>query len=306
MRAQVYLLPEQRLGYFYAQNSAGDEVIEALNQVLLDHYYPAPKRALQPLADAQAHANNYAGVYRPTQTNEYTLAKIEALAVGELRASANPDGSLTITLLGMGDVWGGFTSRSRWAEIAPELFQRVDQEHYAAFREDASGRVSHLLSGAGYHGTYRKLPWYETSTVQLSIAAVCLLIFLVTLIAWLLGAALGTAPIQPGLARLARWLGMAVSALNLVGLLGLVCTLLIRRVAGLPAMAAGISPLAVAMLGVLLLAAVLGVGLAILTVLAWKDAFWTLWGRLHSTLRTFASLTFTWWLNHWNLLGFHY
>jgi len=306
VRARVYLLPEQHLGYFYAQNSAGDAVVEALNRALLDHCYPAARPAPRPLADAHVRARRYAGVYRPTQTNDHTLVKIEALAVGELRVTAGPDGSLTITPLGMGDVWGGFAGSSTWVEVAPQLFQRVDREQYAAFGQEAGRHVTHLFSGAGYHGTYRKLPWHDGSTVQLSIAAVCLLVFLVTPIAWLSSAAFGTAPPQPGLARLARGLGAVVSVLDLVGLLGLAYALLIRRVAGFPAMAAGISSLAAAMLGVLLFAAVLGAGLAILTVLAWKDGFWSFWGRLHYTLLTIASLTFTGWLAGWNLLGFRY
>ena len=42
------------------------------------------------------------------------------------------------------------------------------------------------------------------------------------------------------------------------------------------------------------------------TVLAWKDSYWGITGRLYYTLVTIASVAFVWFLNYWNLLGWRY
>jgi len=51
------------------------------------------------------------------------------------------------------------------------------------------------------------------------------------------------------------------------------------------------------------LAIVLTIGLAVFTVLAWKDRYWGILGRLHYTLVTLAAVVFIPFLHYWNLLG---
>jgi hypothetical protein len=36
---------------------------------------------------------------------------------------------------------------------------------------------------------------------------------------------------------------------------------------------------------------------------AGREGFWSTFGRVHYTLITLAALTFTWFVNYWNLLG---
>jgi uncharacterized membrane protein YhhN len=53
---------------------------------------------------------------------------------------------------------------------------------------------------------------------------------------------------------------------------------------------------------------VAGVAAAVMvwTVLAWKDKYWSLWGRVHFTVVMLALAEFLWFANTWNLLGFHF
>jgi hypothetical protein len=134
IRSQVYLLPEHNLGYVYVQNAGGDQVVEELNEAFLDRYYPASKAP--PIAIPDADLSQYVGVYRPIQTNENTLVKLVALFSGEIHVTIDDDRVLKIEprRLIMGDVWGGFDGASRWVEIAPQLFRRVDRERYVAFQ----------------------------------------------------------------------------------------------------------------------------------------------------------------------------
>ena len=59
----------------------------------------------------------------------------------------------------------------------------------------------------------------------------------------------------------------------------------------------------VALLVIPLLTAVLIIGLLVFTVWAWKENYWSNFGRVHYTLITLAALAFTWFINYWNLLG---
>ena len=55
-----------------------------------------------------------------------------------------------------------------------------------------------------------------------------------------------------------------------------------------------------------LAAAALTIVLAGLTIAAWKQDFWGRMARIHYSLVALAALTFVWFLNYWNLLGFRY
>jgi hypothetical protein len=53
---------------------------------------------------------------------------------------------------------------------------------------------------------------------------------------------------------------------------------------------------------------VAGVAAAVMicVVLAWKNGYWSVWGRVHFTLVALALAEFLWFANTWNLLGFHF
>jgi hypothetical protein len=68
----------------------------------------------------------------------------------------------------------------------------------------------------------------------------------------------------------------------------------------------GIPPLLPFVLVLPLLAVVLTIGALGFTVLAWKNRYWGVAGRVHYTLVTLVSLAFIWFLNYWNLLGFRF
>jgi hypothetical protein len=53
-----------------------------------------------------------------------------------------------------------------------------------------------------------------------------------------------------------------------------------------------------------LLGAVLTIGVLPLAFIAWKDRYWSVWGRILFTVFTLAAVLFIWWLNEWNLLGY--
>jgi hypothetical protein len=60
----------------------------------------------------------------------------------------------------------------------------------------------------------------------------------------------------------------------------------------------------IALLVLPIVTAVLSIILLVLAVLAWKNRYWSLGGRLHYSLVTLAGLVFVWLASYWNLLGF--
>ena len=101
---------------------------------------------------------------------------------------------------------------------------------------------------------------------------------------------------QPRLAAVARCLAWAISALYLL--------FLVLFVVGISDLS--ITPLAKAALAVALVATALTAGMVACAGLAWKWHYWSVVGRAHYTLVTLGALTFIWFLNYWNLLGFRW
>jgi hypothetical protein len=68
----------------------------------------------------------------------------------------------------------------------------------------------------------------------------------------------------------------------------------------------GTPPFLTALLVLPVLAAVLTVGALVFTVLAWKDRYWGVAGRVHYTVVTITAVVFLWSLNTLNLLGWRF
>jgi hypothetical protein len=192
----------------------------------------------------------------------------------------------------------------RYTEVEPLLFRSLDGTDYLYFREDSRGQITHMFGRIGEEpATFEKVLWYEQDTVQLGLIVLLLLGFLSAL-AWPVTALVrrlrGGQTLDPRLARLARWLAIVVGILNLLFVVGFAAVLM----QGL----SGASPYPpswfIALLVIPIVTAVLSIALLVLAVLAWKNRYWSLVGRLHYSLVTLAALTFVWFVNYWNLLGF--
>jgi hypothetical protein len=305
-RSRMVLMPDQDLGFLINYNNEdADALRDDLVSQFLDHVYPVLDQAPSTMpVDCHEQVGQYAGVYSPLQWDRTTFVKIALLFAYRLRVTATDDGTLTIA--GIGDAYGSFEGTSQWREVEPLFFQRVDGDGYVAFGRDDQGRVAYLFSGQGYHGAYARLAWYEMPALHLIVLSGSALLFLVTVIAWPVGTWINSrrgkrAGASSILSRLARWLAAAICVLHTLFIIG------IALVTANPSeLVYGIPPLLHVSLALALLAVVMTAGLPIFAVLAWKDGYWSLLGRMHYTLLTVVVLAFTWWLSYWNLLGFQY
>lgn len=301
----LFLLPEQNLGFFVSFNASvsalfglGDPREEWVSR-FLDRYYPVAEGPVsgQPSADLQCFSGNYRMNRYARTTLEKGLPPIPML---QWRVIANDDGTLTL------ESPLNILESSLWVEVGPLLFQEVDGDGYVAFREDEKGRITHMfMMTLGVPMALEKVSWYETDVFQLSLIGFFVLAFL-SVFAWPVGALirrLRKRPAEPSrLALWARYLAGLVSALNLVFVVGLV----VRLGQVLSGVFYGTPAYFVALLVIPLLTAILTVGLVVFTVLAWRDNYWSVLGRLHYSLVTLAALVFIWFVNYWNLLGFRF
>jgi CubicO group peptidase (beta-lactamase class C family) len=292
---QMVLLPESRTGLFVSYSSPqGVQARTALLETFLDRYYPGPTLPASQPASPQ-ELERYTGTYWPNRISYTGYLKLGAL-MNAPTVSATPDGYLSMP--------NSRGENKRWWEVSPGLFQETDGRQRVAFRTDAGGNATHLFMGNEAVVAFIRAPWYDTVPVQLGSLALCLLAFLSAVLIWPVSYLLhrwkgATGEPHRRLPHAAHWLAGGVALMNLAFAAGLVLLLSdFRRIVH------GVSPALTALLAMALLAALLSAGVVALALLAWRDRYWGVAGRLHYTLVALAAAGFVLWLNHWNLLGF--
>jgi len=318
-RSRMVLFPEQDLGFFVSYNSGDSNLRLDIISAFLDHYYPESGSNIPaPLAGYQERAHRFAGTYRPLQADTTTFTKSMYFFSQLVEVTATDGGYLSISTAGMGgdqsSALGGFEGTSRWVEVEPLYFVRVDGKGQLAFVDDDAGTIIQMVSGQGYHSSFARLPWYESQSLQMvliELVAVLLISMLVsTCISWPLGALIRKLRKQP--VQKVLWGGVVARLwITLVG--GMLALFLFRdigvlysigSIAGMPNFVWGINSDIVESLNSLYLPAMLAFALPIFTVLAWVKGWWTTSTRVHYTLVTLAVFAGLWWAEYWNLLGF--
>jgi hypothetical protein len=288
----LFLLPDDDVGLFMSVNLLYRRMSHDLMEAFMDHYYPALTESPtpQPLADFQDRAGRFTGAYRVNKHAHSTLEKMSQLG-RDVRVTAAGDGTLTVHLPGQ---------TTQWVEVGPLLFQRVGGGDYLVFRENESGRITHMFLGSQPYVSYESLAWYETSPVHLGLLGFAALFFLSAILAGPARYIIRRIKHKPSPqverpARLARWLAVLVIALYLI--------FFVARVLVGMQITHDVPPMLNTLFALPVLAIVLTIGLAVFTVLAWKDRYWGILGRLHYTLVTLAAAAFIPFLHYWNLLG---
>jgi len=182
--ARVRFFPDDGAGYFIAGNVLSGpflgEISARIEQELLAEIAPAPR----PMPSHwDSNVADFGGLYRDTRYSHDRLIKVGVLLGflgGELKIGVTPDGFITMPKL-------DGTPR-RMAQVAPNLFQSLDDDYVCAFRRDSSGRVSHLFTS----GTtaLERVPWLLSVAVQRQVFLLCALALVLVLVGptrrWLL------------------------------------------------------------------------------------------------------------------------
>ena len=296
MNSNFLLLPDQNLGIFVVYNSEGGEDLTlqhlGFQRAFFDHYYTATAvEPIQPPADFAERAGRLVGSYRVTESSYSTIEKVVGL-FGAFEISDPGDGTLLFNMSGL---------EFRFVEVEPLYFRQVDGPFGLTFREDDRGRITHIFTDLTPMWSFERLSWYETPAFNMGLALVSVLIFLSMIPGALIHFILDRRqrgdrkPTSRG-AHLAYWVILGLGLLNLLFVIS-------TALWGNPVPLFGISTIYRIVLGLGVLSAVLTARALVYTVLAWKNRYWGILGRLYYTLVTVAAVAFVWFLNYWNLLG---
>jgi len=298
----LMLLPDQNLGVFvvYTNEDVGGLTTQhfGFQRAFFDHYYPAPAvEKIQPPTDFAERAGRFAGSYKHTRSAYTTFEKIGNLMSPPIEISDPGDGTLLLTLRGI---------EVRLVEVEPLYFRQMDGPFGVVFREDDRGRITHMFLDISPQEDYENLNWYEINGFNMILLLVCLLVFAsmipAAVIHFIRNRRLRSEqkPAHRG-ARVAYQIILWISILNLLFLAGM---LLMWSGLGFPRFGVALTDRLVLGLGVL--STLLTVGALVYGVLAWKNNYWSIAGRIYYTLVTIAAVAFVWFLNFWNLLGWRY
>lgn len=139
--ARLYLVPEHKLGFFVAYNS--DRVIGGprarlqftLTQRLLDYWFPAARKTPPLQAPLPIKTERFAGKYAD---NLYCHTCYEG------DEGAWPVSGITpVKAVGEGVLE---INGNRWLALEPLVFQSEATGNRIAFREDATGQITHLIA----------------------------------------------------------------------------------------------------------------------------------------------------------------
>lgn len=215
-----------------------------------------------------------------------------------MEIKADENGELIVTVLGEQEIYGGFPKVSRWAETDPSVFRRIDKERYMAFQENEEGEITSLASGSGYHGSFVKIPWYESNRIQLYLMILYMAVFLVSALICAIKFIKGE--------RNLLQIGGVLSLLFITGLCGAIYTLFLHRIAGFPAFAFGVSLPAKIMLTLLLLISISSIGFLIVFIKHWRAGKIKTFDKAFYSVTTITYLGAIYWLHYWNLLGYRF
>ncbi|MCK5314540.1 MAG: serine hydrolase, partial [Anaerolineales bacterium] len=300
MFSTLLLLPDDDLGVFVAWNSegAGDLITYHLgfDRPFIDHYYPAEFAPIESPEDFTERVGRFTGSYMMNWKADTTPEKVFDLMLS-MTISDPGDGTL---------LWSNPWAEQHYVEVEPLYFQQVDGDLTLVFHEDDQGQITHMFWSLLGVGAFEKLSWYETPGFNMALILACVLIFLSLLFVSLIGFIRdrrrgGDSETVPRGARIARWIIVGISALNLIFLVGTALWGMdvLGPVFGVPLIYRLVLVLPI-------IAAVLTIGALVYTVLAWKDSYWGIAWRVYYTLVTLAAVAFVWFLNFWNLLGWRF
>jgi hypothetical protein len=266
------------------------------------HYQPVKSYTPAVQKTSRAVDKSIAGTYRWGEYTRSTVMKGDIIGnAQDVRVAVNQDGSITLHET---DPFIGTKSVSRASPLSQLVFQKPNGD-YVVFKTDANGRKYMAKTSDSWNGTYEKISWCDENTFQVGLFTGCMLIFLIEVVLWILFL------IRRLLQKRKR---------QSMGPNG---TILSKNVAGIMALT-NIAFFAISMsfwgdrlrygvpfdikltLCLPVIASILALVLTAVTVRSWIKNMGSLLFRINLTLTAVLGLTFIWFYNYWNFLGFKF
>ena len=288
------ILPERGVGVFVSFNTdKGQTARDEILPLFMDRYFPDPQQAWpKPSADA-GDLGRFAGEYASTRHSYTTLAKV-ASVLGTSRVRANADGTLSI---------GSEPTLKRFVPVEPLVFQEKYGPRRVVFCADSDGHITQMFIADVAAGAFDRRTFLESSRFYWSLIGISAALFASALLFW------------PTIAFCTRRLTTPFrktrgsAAISLLGwLLSAACLTLVGgmtiALSDQEQLAYGLPRRLQYLLLVPQVCAVLAGLVLVGCLVAWRNRYWRVSGRLHYTLVALAGVAFVWFLHYSNLLSF--
>jgi len=215
----LHLLPEAGLGFYVSYNSAGRAEVSPrtfLWERFLDRYFPyAPPSTVSPPGAAE-DARSVSGPYLVSRRSDTGFLRLVYL-LSQVSVAPQDDG--TIEIQGLIDLNG---QPKRWREIGPLTFREMNGQEVVLFRRGGTGRMQMMIPYPFFE--FERPVWFEDKRLLLPVGIATLVVLLLALLLWPLGALVRRHYRRPlsleAPERRLRRLARLVCALDLVVLLG--------------------------------------------------------------------------------------
>jgi CubicO group peptidase (beta-lactamase class C family) len=285
--SRLFLIPDQSIGFFVCNNTSNSILRMELTDSLMRHFFPNVENTKKSIVENKSTQNvkRLAGNYRNTRIGLDYFDKFEA-------ASA-------VMPFSEKDL-------NRWIELEPLVYKSPNSNTRLVFRENDEGEITNLFIDAQQMPiSYDRVEWYDTSAFLWIPYISIFLVFLVTMIIWLVKRCKKhrIKQVEQTISGTrARLLAYSLVVLNLAFILSFTPSVIIFS----DELGFGIPILIKILLIVPIISALSTIGLPIFSVIAWKQKVWSFADRLHYSIITITCIMFVIWLYHWNWLGFIY
>lgn len=222
--SDLHLIPDAGVGFFVSYNSGGKGEVSGRNilwEAFLDRYFPYTPPDQPTLDSAKENAQAVSGNYMVSRRSDTSFLKVASL-LGEATVAPHEDG--TIVVAALTDPNG---EPKRWREVAPMTFRDVNGQDLLIFKPDADGTMQMILPYPFM--VYKRVGFWENSSILLPVLGISLLIMLLTLVlalvAWLVrrhyGHKLELTPLERKL-RIGVWIVFALNLIFVAAFIGLI------------------------------------------------------------------------------------
>jgi len=290
------LLPERNAGFFISYNieytgpgSRHYILAKDVQKAIIDRYYATDAKSVTTSPIDGSLTKRLEGGYRTNRISRKDLTKF-GVFMADLTIRALDDGSITL-------------GKDRYLPSGSLLFRKEDGSEMLGFREDASGRITHLFLGSVPILAFDRLAWYQTSAFHAVLIGFSSIVFFAAFVASIaVGIWRGRRGIPAELP--VRWAWRVIGVVSFFNVFMLAATILLLlnsiHISFSWTLPAGL----VELLALGVLSTALSAGFVILTAYLWLKGIGGFFDRAFAGAVCVAMAAFTWFMHYWNLLGF--
>lgn len=180
--SDLHLVPSANLGFYVSYNSAGKGDVSPRSMLwhqFLDRYFPYTPPAPVTPSSAVADSKMVSGEYIVSRRCDQCLLRITSI-LAELKITNSPEGTLKVDQIKYPN-----GEPRKWQEIGPLLYRDVNGQDEIAFNRDGDQFVFVVAPNVF---VFERVPWFLSKTFNLSVIAGVVVILLLTVLFWPIGA----------------------------------------------------------------------------------------------------------------------